>query len=144
MAVEDFPEGRWQVYGTYHKHPEQPQGISASFVTKTPEEAKEIASQFSKSAKVRGTTLSTYSRENPDQSLTRGTVHFQANLSPSGVNRGINETGLKRYRSFRKTAEKLGHPVEWHGPTFSNAYKNEDDFEQALRGHEELFHDRRK
>jgi hypothetical protein len=72
--------------------------------------ARELAAKFPKSTKVRQTILS---NSNKDERWEDGVVSFRANLLADGVNGGCNETGIRRYRAFRKAAAKLGLRVQF-------------------------------
>lgn len=65
----------------------------------TPEQAAAIAATFPKWLKVIGTHCSGWRGESKDYT-TWGIVSFQASLTTDGVNKGINETGLKRLKRF--------------------------------------------
>jgi hypothetical protein len=99
--------------------------ISASIYTETAEQARELAARFPKSAGVRANYLSgceydvdlvTFrgpvpaDKRHPWQC---GLVTWRVYLSEDGVNKGRNETGLKRYRTLRKHLGRLGITAEW-------------------------------
>jgi hypothetical protein len=110
--------------------------IEATLEVDTPEEAREIAASFPKSAKVHGQTLHTYvadenghailDSEGCHQTLYHGWVSFHAKIKADDVNGGRNETGIRRYRSFSKAAEKLGFAVEYDANAFGNSLSVEE------------------
>jgi hypothetical protein len=58
-------------------------------------------------------------------------IVWHAALQADGVNGGVNETGLRRYRRLLAWAAEHGVPVVWAG-TYSNAYASQADLEAAL------------
>lgn len=64
----------------------------------------------------------------------RGTGYFQirtsARLAADGVNGGVNETGVKRYRAVARNAPA----VTWQGEecVYGNSFLTREDFEAAL------------
>ncbi len=97
---------------TYYSNSDEPRAIAAA-----------IAAAFPKSLRLRACSLSS-------QDGYRPYINFHVRLSADGVNGGFNETGVKRYRSFRKQIEKLGHTAEW-----TMSYRNsltEQDLEDLL------------
>lgn len=113
---------------------ETPQSVGASMIVETVEEARALAASFPKSTKVRGGSLSTRTRDG--EPVVVGYVKFNANLVANGVNGGVNETGMKRYRSFRKHVAALGHPIEW-GTRYSNGI-DEQTFERITAPAQEV------
>lgn len=113
----------------------------ARVIVPTAEDAQAIAAQFPKSAKVRASSISGYFKgdttegaysSDPDAALaTHGYVHIEIVLQSNGVNGGVNETGIKRYRAFRKHCARLGFIVEYKADG-SNSYPTEADFEASL------------
>lgn len=93
--------------------------------------AEALAAEFPKSAKVKVVTLSTHTPGDFSDAFDVPTLRFRADLRSNGVNGGVNETGLRRYRSLRRTIEKLGLAVEWTA-TSNNSYATEADFESAV------------
>ncbi len=89
--------------------------------------AESIAALFPKSAKLHVTTLS---------GLPGGMVSVvtsDAVLLANGVNGGANETGIKRYRTWLKSAEKAGIPVTWNAQARTvNGYRTREAFESAI------------
>lgn len=49
-----------------------------------------------------------------------GYAEIRVHLKADGANHGVNEAGISRYRSFRRTCDKLGVTVQWGRP-FSNS-----------------------
>lgn len=95
----------------------------------TPEQAVDLAARFPKAAKVHGGPCSGWG---PNGALpTTGLISGYAILEANGVNGGVNETGLKRYRTWLAAAEKLGLEIDWRGDAAGNAYPTQADFEVA-------------
>lgn len=88
------------------------------------EEARELAARFPKSCGMKAGTLWTAEG-------ARGWVSCQATLQADGVNRGVNETGLRRYRAVLAAAERLGLTVAYV-PQAGHAYASRADFEAAV------------
>jgi hypothetical protein len=117
--------------------------IRVSAETDTVEEARELAAQFPKSAKVKATTLSTYVQDAdrnpvPDpvtgrryQHITKGYVAFYAKLEADNTNGGRNEAGIRRYRSFARAAARLGHSVRYDVKGYTNSL-TADQFAEAV------------
>lgn len=114
----------FQIDATYNSETGTPQMVKATGRVATPELAREIAAAFPKATKIRGGAISTSTGK-------EGYINLYAELTPNGSNRGVNETGLKRFRSFLKAAERLGHTVEYRA-VFSNSYESMADFNDAL------------
>lgn len=59
-------------------------------------------------------------------------IQTQANLAADGVNKGVNETGVKRYRTVVRNAECMG--IVWQGSevVYPNSYLSREEFEAAL------------
>lgn len=112
----------------HHSHDEA--YVEASARVETKEEAQAIAALFPKSARVMGTTLSGCLDGNLQSTV--GYVHFWVELQSNGVTGARNETGLKRYRSFRRWAERLGFATEWTAQ-YGNSIKTEAEFENYLQ-----------
>ena len=111
--------------------------------TVTPDEAKAIADQFPKSVGLRAHRF--IGRGGATEA---GEVMLRADLCPQGSNQpwfdlyphtpkqGVNKGGVKRYRSFRKHAERLGHKVDYDAGQFQGSPDvvcSEEDFENRLR-----------
>ena len=98
----------------------------------TPDEAKTIAAQFPKSIGLRAHRFT----GRPGATET-GEVVLHADLCPNKSHRGVNEDGVKRYRSFRKHAERLGHKVNYdpgHFQSLPDVVSSEEDFEKPALG----------
>ncbi|HUK67466.1 MAG TPA: hypothetical protein VLW50_01705 [Streptosporangiaceae bacterium] len=110
--------------------------------TVTPEEARAIAAQFPKSVGLRAHRFIGRSR-GPET----GEVMLHADLCPQTPNRpwfdlyphrwnyGVNKGGVKRYRSFRMQADRLGHEVHYDAGQFQGSpdvVSSEEDFENRL------------
>lgn len=112
-----------------------PQQVQAVAIVPTLAAAQAIAALFPKSHKVRATTLT---RPIGDDLSANGTevvgyVSFEVGLNPTGNNGGRNETGIKRYRAFRKAVDRLGFPVEFDGrERCVNAYRTEAALDAAI------------
>lgn len=59
-------------------------------------------------------------------------AHSRASLYENGINKGVNETGIKRYRSTVARAEKLSMPVVFTSGGVVNAYAERESFESAI------------
>lgn len=93
-----------------------------------------VAATFPKSAKVRGTSLSTFEGKpgaDDYRNFVCGLVIFDADLASNGVNGGINETGLRRYRAMRKALAAAGIETEWAAGGYVSSYATEADFHAA-------------
>jgi hypothetical protein len=100
--------------------------IAAQAHVATLADAQAAAALFPKAAKVKATTSTgPVDGDYRNGTTTRGLVTFTANLAADDVNKGHNEAGVRRYRSFRRTAERLGHSV-----TYSRPYTNSLTAEQ--------------
>ncbi len=78
-------------------------------------DAEAVAARFPKSCQVRVTRTASL-----DWDGDRGSVKMQVKLSPDAVNRGVNEAGLRRYRSFARHAARLGYRVVY-AATYGNS-----------------------
>jgi hypothetical protein len=109
----------------------------------TREQAREIAQAFAahfpKSAGVRATSLGGADYDwdehgkivsGSGRNWVSAYLTFRVQLRADGVNKGVNETGVKRYRALRRHAERLGYTVEWTTP-FANSL-TEDELERRL------------
>jgi hypothetical protein len=114
-------------YATIGSHPGCPYSVVFSIETETREQADAIAAQFTKSAKM-------IAAEVTDPFGPRrhyAVVHSYADLAANSVNRGVNETGVKRYHSVCRQLAKLGYTIEWTTP-YINSYATQADFEAAI------------
>jgi len=96
----------------------------------TPDEAKAIEAQFPRSIGLHAHRFT----GRPGATET-GDVVFHADLCPNKPRQGVNEDGVKRYRSFRKHAERLGHEVDYdpgHFQSSPDVVSSEEDFENRL------------
>lgn len=61
-------------------------------------------------------------------------VSARATLRADGVNGGVNEAGLRRYRVLVTSADELGVPMAWSttGPGFRRVDLSQADFEQTI------------
>jgi hypothetical protein len=92
-------------------------------------DAYEIATQFPQLVKLGATTLHTYEKGECEEF---GYLYFDAKLKANGINGGVNETGLKRYRSLRKHLARLGYSISYVAP-YGNSYADEAAFEAAVK-----------
>jgi hypothetical protein len=91
-------------------------------------EAKRIAALFPKSVGVKASRVSyspmvgsdeyggRHDERDYSRSVSRGMVVLGARLMADGVNKGVNESGLKRAASFLKHAARLGYEVRLLDP----------------------------
>lgn len=103
-------------------------GLEAHADVTTRADAEAIAALFPKSAKVYGTRCC---GKRGDEWTEWGLVKFQVGFTKDGVTGQFNETGLKRYRSFRRACNNLGFEVVWTAP-YANSFKTEDGFESYI------------
>jgi hypothetical protein len=101
-----------------------PMGYEFNAELPTVEDAKAFVAQFPKSAKMFAVAISGVTG-------IRGWVAAHGNLVSNDVNHGINETGLKRYRTILKAASKLGIEIEYKKDS-ANSYSSRETFEQAI------------
>ena len=112
-----------------HMGPATPAHLAATVELATEADAVAFVAQFPKSLGLRATTLTRYEG---GRSIVTGYVTFQAKLLADGTNGGRNESGVRRYRSLRKHAQRLGVAVEWKASRSVNVYQTEEEFEAAL------------
>lgn len=96
----------------------------------TADEAKDIAAQFPKSIGLRVHRF--IGRPGAPESCE---VALHADLCPNNSDQGVNEDGVKRYRSFLKHAERLGHEVDYdpaRSQALPDVVSSEADFENRL------------
>jgi hypothetical protein len=105
-----------------------PQGVTFSLRVESVERAREIAAQFPKSYKVRGTSVTSYADGHPRVS---GYVGWSRRLNPNDVNGGANETGIAAYHRMIAKLDQLGYDVEWATP-YSNSYRTREAFEASI------------
>lgn len=60
----------------------------------------------------------------------------RATLAANGANGGVNETGVRRYRSLIRRAQQLGVTIEWHGNAagFRTVLISQEAFEANVFG----------
>jgi hypothetical protein len=105
--------------------------VEASTRTATPDQAKAIAGQFPKSVRLRAHSFIGRNGAN-----ATGEVVFRTDLYPNKSKHGVNEKGVKRYRSFREHAKRLGHEVNYDPGDFQGSFDivpSEEEFEQRLQ-----------
>lgn len=86
---------------------DQPQWFHARIEVPTIEEAQALAARFPKSLRVKGSGIC------DGLGKSWGVVKLEASMSPDGVNKGANETGIRRVRGFFKACAKLGIVLEY-------------------------------
>jgi hypothetical protein len=124
--------------------------LNATIWAETIEQAREIAAKFPKSLRLRTGTCTGqdyYDHQvidpryragyhHPDgiwsHGWSTGLVSLVVSFRADGVNKGANETGLKRYRSFRKHTDKLGIKVTFVGGLYQNSVPTEDALNALL------------
>jgi hypothetical protein len=119
--------------------PDLPQTIEASLVASTePTETYKAdaaawlaARPAPKSLGLKATGLTTPEYSADGRYRTVPFIRWQANLTGDGVNGGVNETGLRRYRRLLAWAAEHGVPVVW-APIYANAYASQADLEAAI------------
>lgn len=99
-------------------------GANITMVTDNIDAAIAVASMFPKSCKVRATKLF-------GADSVRGYVEFQVHLYENGVNGGVNETGIRRYKTLMKHCAKWGVPVVMAERRYANAFESIEAFEIA-------------
>ena len=107
---------------------EVPNFIEVGAHTATREQADALAEQFPKSAGLRGVGLSGTTN---GKWVSSGMAAQNLRLMPTEITGSKNEAALKRYSSFRKAADKLGHTVVYE-PRMGNAYPTQDEFHKAI------------
>ena len=96
----------------------------------TADGAEDIAAQFPKSIGLRVHRF--IGRAGVPESCE---VELHANLCPNRSDQGVNEGGVKRYRSFREHAARLGHKVDddpAHSQSSPDIISSETDFGTAF------------
>lgn len=117
-AIETDPRGYRPIFqGHAYENHGQISYVEVVAYTDQLEDAQIIAAQFPKSSGVKAGTLSSCGR-------IYGRISLIAKLHTDGVNGGKNETGIKRYRTFRRASMTLGYDFEWSTP-YSNSVTEE-------------------
>ena len=133
MTNEEQAAARWEPHlsATFSTRTGAPQsfGLMAAFATD--EERDAFIARFPKSAKVRPGSLNTYTGT-PGQADYVGSIRLPtatatATLTPDGVNKGANESGLRRVRTILRVAPDL----PWRA-TFGNSYPTRGAFLAAI------------
>lgn len=91
--------------------------------TDTADEARAVRDLFPRSLRVNGGPLTSYA--DSGHSIERGWVELTVKLRADGANGGVNESGIRRYRSMRKHLERLGAHVEYRNTTTHSTYIDE-------------------
>jgi len=131
-AQGNFHRAQFKVYATTDAERGGLEYVeAASNRTATPDEAKAIAAQFPERFGLRAHRF--IGRHGAAET---GEVVFRAGLFPDKSGQGVNEGGVRRYRSFRTHAERLGHEVHYdpgHLRGSHDVISSEEDFENRLR-----------
>lgn len=96
--------------------------LTASFADR--ETADAFAGQFPKACQMRAYNLG----GDPEHTAM---VRSTARLTSDGVNGGVNETGVKRYRAAVRACAKLGASITYTTP-YGNSYPTREAFEAAI------------
>jgi hypothetical protein len=115
----------------YQATPDQPSRVQLSIVVPTVDDAKQLASLFPKSLRVRSTRFTT-DQWTPGQHNAYGYVELDVRLIGDDANGGVNETGVKRYRTFTRKLAELGYTLAWDGTYWRNSYQSQAEFEAAI------------
>lgn len=102
-----------------------PQAFLFEALVPTVEVAESWRDRFPKGCKTRAIVITMEDRS------VKGLVRMDARLVPDGVNAGVNETGVKRYRAIVKAAAKLGVEIEYVANA-GNSYPTREAFEAAI------------
>lgn len=130
IAQDNINRAHFKVYAAMDAECGGLEYVKATTNMVTPDEAAAIAAQFPKSIGLRAHRFT----GRPGATET-GEVVLQADLCPNKPRQGVNEDGVKRYRSFRKHAERLGHKVDYdpgHFQSSPDIVSSEEDFENQL------------
>lgn len=117
-------------------HLDRPSHVQAVMYLDGAEEADALAALFPKGVRIKRSSLGGHEdlgggRVDWDRPWTLHSLNFHAALGANGNNGGVNEAGLKRYRSLVKACEKAGIVVEFETGRYGNAYGSREAFEQA-------------
>lgn len=105
-----------------------PQAVQFTAKVDTVEQAREIAAQFPKSYKVRGSSLASYAT---GETVETGIVTWNRRLNPNDSNGGTNEAGIAAYHRMVAKLDQLGYDVEWATP-YANSYPTRESFERNI------------
>lgn len=124
-------DGQFHAYAVNDYYNQTMPGMfnASLYVSGSRADAQAIADQFPRFAGVKASTLS--SRKD-GANIEYGTVNIYINFVSSGVNKGVNETGIKRVRGFLAAAQRLGYGIAYDATTASNCYSSLDVFLEAL------------
>lgn len=103
---ETLPENRVTLGSDQHPYEwdiARPQYVTFRLLTKSISDAIAIVSAFPTSLR-----LKAYGCCGNDN----GSVALRVSVAPDGVNKGANETGIKRMKSFQRVCAKLGYAIE--------------------------------
>lgn len=109
-------------------NPGAPQSYEFTAVLPSRNDAVAFAAQFPKSAKMFGGTLSCYDN---GRSYVQGYASSHGNLVSNGVNGGVNESALRRYKAIVAAAAKLGVEIQYEVNAL-NSYPTRESFEKAV------------
>lgn len=99
----------------------------------TAEAAAAVGAAFPKSILPKVGYTKSYNLETRTNEIIEHWVEIRVSLAPTAGN-DRNETGIKRYRTFRRVAAKKGLDVEFDVPhrTIDNGWMTEEQFEAAI------------
>lgn len=102
----------------------KPSGIRVMCVFATLADAEAVASTMPKMVKARTRRLF-------GSDAGTGFLDVMVDLCKNGVNGGVNESGIKRYRQLCKWCDANGHTVEYR-PSFKNSYPSLAELDAAI------------
>lgn len=126
VTAQDTPQAIVRGYFSQWDN-SQASHVEISMFVDTRETAQMFVATLPKSLRVRATTMSL------SGSQLLGMVSFRVSLNADGVNGGVNETGVKRYRRYLKALADAGVEVKWDNEArCTNSYASPEEFEAAL------------
>jgi hypothetical protein len=108
-----------------------PQSFHLFATFETPAQGREFVARLPKSIKAKAPSLSSWDRET-GETLLLGFVTIDAWLTSNGVNKGRNETGIRRYHAAVKALTKLGATIVYRNKVYTNSYPTREQFEAAI------------
>lgn len=102
-----------------------PASIYVSAALPTRQDADALVARFPKSVKL-------YAADLNGDPLNTARVRATIDLLGTTANGGVNETGLKRYRSILKSAAKLGITVDFKAHGCAPSYPTQEALEAAI------------
>lgn len=124
-AAPTAPHGYLILSGFFNHFTGNVQHFDFNTETDTPESAAALVALFPKSAKL------TAGRIMQNGGRIGGFIRGSGKLATDGVNGGVNETAIRRYRAVVRAAAKLGIEIRWTARNYSNAYISREAFEAA-------------